>query len=142
MFANEFNDRSEAWIKHMLLPQVPELSRNWADLTNVLFPREQIQKLPAMKEFYRRISQVKPELAAKFFIEADGSMLPNQMTAFLDQERRRTITEIQTTILVAGSLELCSGIFNELSEDHFELTFGFNSTESGGKNTPKLFDAE
>jgi hypothetical protein len=70
---DDIEDNSQAWIKHMLLPQLPELSQNKADLTKVLFPKQH-RKLPVTKEIYKGIAVAMPKLAAEVLVEADGSV--------------------------------------------------------------------
>lgn len=125
--AGEIEDRSEAWIRHMLLPQLPELPQNNAGLEKVLFP-EQHRKLPVTKQTYKNVAAGMPELAAKFLIEADGSRLPSAVGTFLLQNPGVIVTEIQTTLLVAGGLNLFFELF-KLYVGFLKITLSFNSTE-------------
>ena len=115
----------------MLLPELPELPRNEADLTNVLFPPGHIQKLPVTKEFYWSQKVNKPVLVEQHLIEADGSKIPTKVSSFLDLGSVRFLTEMNTTLIVAESLFKFFSSIHEHTENNILLNLAFNCTEKG-----------
>jgi hypothetical protein len=69
-------DRSEEWIKHMLIPGLTTLPQHDYDLANALFP-EKHGKLPVTRRMYQERLMQKPNVTKSFLIEAaDDSAVP------------------------------------------------------------------
>jgi hypothetical protein len=75
-------DRSEEWIKHMLIPGLTTLPQHDYDLANALFP-EKHGKLPVTMRMYRERLMQKPNVTKSFLIEADDSIVPVVLTVAL-----------------------------------------------------------
>ncbi len=75
-------DRSEEWIKHMLIPGLTTLPQHDYDLANALFP-EKHGKLPVTRRMYHERLMQKPNVTKSFLIEADDSAVPTLLTTAL-----------------------------------------------------------
>ena len=113
----------------MLLPELRELPRNKAELTNVLFHPGHFQKLPVTKLIYERQTLSTPVLAKELLIEADSSQLPVVVSAFLYGRHDRADTEMNTTLVVGSSLQNFFDTIAECTRDNIQLNLAFNSTE-------------
>ncbi|KAG0598473.1 hypothetical protein M758_12G076900 [Ceratodon purpureus] len=107
----------------MLLLQLPELPQNKFGLANMLHG-----KLLVTKETYKNVAAEMPELVASFLLEADDSRLPMVVGAFLLDQPEPIVTEIQTTLLVAGNMNSVFRLLKHYAR-LFKLTLSFNSTE-------------
>jgi len=123
--ADEDKDRSQAWIRYMLLLQLPELPKSKAGLIKVLF-LEQHRKLP----IYNYVTIGVSELAAEVLIEAGGSSLSSVVGALLLHQYGHAVTEIQLTLLVASCFGEFLNLFKLYSKDHFQVKLSCKSTKS------------
>ncbi|KAH9558299.1 hypothetical protein CY35_06G001100 [Sphagnum magellanicum] len=124
-----YKDRSEEWIKHMLMPGLTTLPQHDYDLANVLFP-EKHGKLPVNTIMYHERLFKKPNLTERFLIEADESVVPTMLTWALSLPLGPAVSEMSTSARIVGFLldlfELC----RSYSPYKFTYQFFFNCNET------------
>jgi hypothetical protein len=92
-------DRSEEWIKHMLIPGLTALPQHDYDLANALFP-EKHGKLPVTRRMYHERLMQKPNVTKSFLIEADDSAVPTLLTSDLWVSFGPVMSEMDVSRLV------------------------------------------
>ncbi|CAK9191076.1 unnamed protein product [Sphagnum troendelagicum] len=116
-------DRSEEWIKHMLMPGLTTLPQHDYDLANVLFP-EKHGKLPVNRRMYHERFITKPNVTERFLIKADDSAVPTMLTCALSLSFGPAVARIVGFLV--DLFELC----RSYSSYEFTYQFFFNCNET------------
>jgi hypothetical protein len=129
-------DRSEEWIKHMLMPGLTTLPQHDYDLANVLFP-EKHGKLPVNRIMYHERRFKKPKLTERFLIQADESAVPTMLTWALRLSLGPAVSEMSTSARIVGFLvdlfELCRSY--SPCEFTYQFFFNCNETTAGSRSS-------
>jgi hypothetical protein len=122
-------DRSEEWIKHMLIPGLTTLPQHDYDLANALFP-EKHGKLPVTRRMYQERLMQKPNVTKSFLIEAaDDSAVPTQLTTALWVSFGPVVSEMDVSRFMGFFLLHIFELCRSYSPSKFTYQFFFNCNE-------------
>jgi hypothetical protein len=121
-------DRSEEWIKHMLMPGLTTLPQHDYDLANTLFP-EKHGKLPVTRRMYHERFMKKPNETESFLIEADDSAVPTLLTSALRVSFGRVVSETYISARIVAFLEDIFELCRSYSPYKFIYQFFFKCNE-------------
>jgi hypothetical protein len=129
-------DRSEEWIKHMLIPGLTTLPQHDYDLANALFP-EKHGKLPVTRRMYHERLMQKPNVTKSFLIEADDSAVPTLLTTALWVSFGPEVSEMDVSGLVGFFLRYIFVLYRSYSPYKFtyQLFFNCNETTAGSRSS-------
>ncbi|KAG0592450.1 hypothetical protein KC19_1G252500 [Ceratodon purpureus] len=124
-------DRSGELIKPMLLPQLQHLPRNEFDLARILFP-EPPGKLAVSRNIYRWLLLSEADVAEKYLLGADDSVVTGHLTASLTRRFRDARSEMHVSMFVGNIFHDIFWLMEVYSGLQFQYELLFNCNEVTG----------